>query len=226
MPKDRIIDLTHTIHDGMMTYPRHWHPKVEISVQGRHGIEGRETRKLVLGSHTGTHIDGSSHFIPGGKTIDELPLEHLVGPAHVVSFAPCEPLREIQVKDLEVHLSPEKDVTRVLLRYDWSERWGRMSFYSESPYLSTEACKWLMDRGVRLIGMDTPSPDNPKNLGGYDVDSPNHKLLLANDVILVEYLSNMKEIRKNRVMLIALPLRVLRGDGAPARVIAIESEGV
>jgi kynurenine formamidase len=198
---------------------------VEISVLGRYGIEGRETRKLVLGSHTGTHVDASSHFVPGAKTIDELPLDHLVGPAQVVSFAPCEPLREIQVNDLETQLGREEDITRVLLRFDWSERWGRMPFYSESPYLSTQACKWLIDRGVKLVGMDTPSPDNPRNLSGSEVDSPNHKLLLANDVILVEYLSNMKEIRKNRVTLIALPLKVHRGDGAPARVIVIESEG-
>jgi kynurenine formamidase len=225
MSKDRIIDLTHPIHDGMMTYPSHWHPKVEISMQGRYGIEGRETRKLVLGSHTGTHIDASSHFIPGSRTIDELPLEHLVGPAHVVSFVPCEPLKEVEVKDLESHLSREKDIARVLFRYDWSEHWGQMSFYSDSPYLSRDACKWLIDRGVRLIGMDTPSPDNPTKLSASDEDSPNHKLLLANDVILVEYLSNMKKIQKDKVILIALPLRVVRGDGAPARVIVIESEG-
>lgn len=65
-----IIDLTFPIHEGMTTFPVHWHPIVEISVLGRHGIENRETRKVLLGTHTGTHMDAPRHFIPDGMTVD------------------------------------------------------------------------------------------------------------------------------------------------------------
>ena len=78
--KRRIVDLTYPIHEGMTTYPTHWHPVVEVTQLGRHGIENRETRKLVLGTHTGTHMDAPLHFIPGGNTIENLDLQKCVGP--------------------------------------------------------------------------------------------------------------------------------------------------
>ena len=65
----KIIDLTMSLKEGMQTFPTHWHPFVEITQLGRHGIENRETRKLILGTHTGTHIDAPSHFISDGDTI-------------------------------------------------------------------------------------------------------------------------------------------------------------
>ncbi len=97
----KIIDLSLSLHEGMMTFPTHWHPVVEISILGRHGIEGRETRKLVLGTHTGTHTDAPLHFIPKGKSIDEVPLDVLVGEATVVNFAPAKPNQEIGIPALK-----------------------------------------------------------------------------------------------------------------------------
>ena len=89
----RIIDLTYPIHEGMTTFPAHWHPVVEITVLGRHGIENRETRKLILGTHTGTHCDAPRHFVPGGKTVDLLPLDIFIGPAFVMDFSDSRPGR-------------------------------------------------------------------------------------------------------------------------------------
>ena len=94
----KIIDLSLPIEEGMMTFPTHWHPVVEVTVLGRHGIEGRETRKIVLGTHTGTHADAPRHFIPNGGTIDEIPLEILIGPASVADFTDCRALQEIGLK--------------------------------------------------------------------------------------------------------------------------------
>jgi arylformamidase len=154
--------------------------------------------------------------------VDQLSLDVLVGPAVVGSFAPARELQEISVPDMERVLGKTLSAPRVLLRYDWSARWGDRSFYSKSPFLSHEACKWLLEHGVRLIGMDTPSPDNPAHSWGSGHDSPNHHLFLANDVILLEYLCNLDQIRSERVSLVALPLKVCGGDGAPTRAIAIE----
>src|ERR1700730_7456200 len=90
----KIIDLSLSIEEGMMTFPTSWHPVVEITILGRHGIEGRETRKLVLGTHIGTHADAPRHFIPNGRTIDEVPLDVLIGPATVADFTGCCLLQE------------------------------------------------------------------------------------------------------------------------------------
>ena len=86
MPR-RLIDLTMTIKEGMQTFASHWHPFVEITQLGRFGIENRETRKIVLGTHTGTHIDAPRHFIKNGLTIERLSLEQLNGTATVLDFS-------------------------------------------------------------------------------------------------------------------------------------------
>ncbi len=217
----RIIDLTYPIHEGMTTYPTHWHPMVEISQLGRHGIENRETRKLVLGTHTGTHCDAPAHFVPGGGTVDDLPLEVLIGPAVVVDLSDSAPKQEISAAQLEARIGDRRP-ERVLLRYDWSDRWGRMDYYSDNPYLAGEAAQWLVDRGVRLVGMDTATPDDPERGLHNPPDSPNHKIFLEAGVVLVEYICNLRELSRDEVELIVLPLKIRDGDGSPVRCVAME----
>jgi arylformamidase len=217
----KIIDLSLPIEEGMMTFPTHWHPVVEITILGRHGIEGRETRKVVLGTHIGTHVDAPRHFIRGGKTIDEVPLDVLMGPAALVDFTGCRPLQEFDVADLKQKLG-EKILPRLILRTGWSEYFGNMKFYNEYPFLSESAAQWLVEKGVRLIAMDTPSPDNPAHSRGNAKDSPNHKVLLGAGVVLVEYLTNLKAVTSAEVDLIVMPLKLKGCDGSPARCVAIE----
>jgi arylformamidase len=217
----KIIDLSLLIEEGMMTFPTPWHPVVEITILGRHGIEGRETRKLVLGTHVGTHADAPRHFIPNGATIDQVPLDVLIGPATVADFQNCGPLHEIGIADLKQRLGDKKPV-RLILRTGWSEYFGNMKFYNEYPFLSEDAAHWLVEKGVRLIAMDTPSPDNPAHSRGTPRDSPNHKVLLGAGVVLVEYLTNLKSVTAQEVDLIVMPLRLKGCDGSPARCVAIE----
>jgi arylformamidase len=217
----KIIDLSLPIEEGMMTFPTHWHPVVEVTILGRHGIEGRETRKVVLGTHIGTHADAPRHFIPSGGTIDEVPLDVLVGPATVADFTECQPLQEIDVVDLKKRLG-DKIPKRLILRTGWSDYFGNMKFYNEYPFLSENAAQWLVDNGVRLIAMDTPSPDNPAHSRGTAKDSPNHIVLLGAGVVLVEYLTNLKALTALEVELVVMPLKLKGCDGAPARCAAIE----
>ena len=217
----KIVDLSLPVEEGMMTFPTHWHPVVEVTILGRHGIEGRETRKIVLGTHTGTHADAPRHFIPNGATIDEAPLDVLIGPATIADFTGCQPLQEIDVSDLKQRLG-ESVPTRLILRTGWSEYFGDMKFYNKYPFLSENAAQWLAEKGVRLIAMDTPSPDNPAHSRGTPKDSPNHKVLLAAGIVLVEYLANLKALAKMEVELIVMPLKLKGCDGSPVRCVAIE----
>lgn len=221
----KITDLSLTLEEGMMTFPTHWHPVVEITILGRHGVEGRETRKIVLGTHVGTHADAPLHFIPKAKGIDQVPLETLVGPARVLNFAPCEPLQEIDVSDLKEKIGGsgnEKVPQRLILRTDWSEHFGEMPFYTQYPFLTENAAQWLVENDVHLLAMDFPSPDNPAHSRGTPKDSPNHKVLLAAGVVLVEYVCNLKSLTSENVELIVLPLKLKNCDGSPVRCIAIE----
>lgn len=220
--QNKIIDLTMTIDEGMQTFPTHWHPFVEITKLGRHGIENRETRKLILGTHTGTHMDAPRHFIPGGETVDKIELDQLVGPALVLNLTQFGHKAEVGISDLKKILNG-RTPERLLLRFDWCRYLGTMSYYNDSPFISEEAAQWLVDSGCRLLGMDTAMPDNPINGRNGPKDSPNHKILLGAGVVLVEYLVNLKYILSENFFLVVAPLKIRDGDGAPVRAFAIEN---
>jgi arylformamidase len=216
----RIVDLTMPIHEGMQTFPSHWHPTVEITQLGRHGIENRETRKIVLGTHTGTHIDAPRHFVAGGRTVDRIDLAQINGRATLLDMSHVPPRTGIELPELEA-AAKNSPLERVLIRFDGCQRLGTMEYYTDQQWLSRDACRWLVSRGCRLLGLDVPMPDNPKDDRNSGNDSPNHKILLGNDVILLEYLVNLKAIGAREFDLIVAPLKIQDGDGSPVRCFAI-----
>jgi len=207
----------------MPTYPRPWHPFVEITALGRHGIEQRETRKILLGTHTGTHCDASRHFLPDAQSVDQIPLDTLVGPAVVANFTSAGQLQELGIEHFERQLGNRR-AERLILRFDWSKHWGTMRFFTSHPFVSLAAAEWLVSQGMRLLAMDTPSPDDPRNCAGSEPDSPIHKILLGNGVVLVEYLCNLNSLTMTDIDLIVLPLRIVAADGSPVRCVAIEHD--
>jgi kynurenine formamidase len=211
------IDLTIPIQEGMTTYPKPWHPYVEITKLGRLGIEGRESRKLVLGTHTGTHCDAPRHFVPGGGTVENIPLDRLIGPARVADLTHMPERSPVSVDVLAADLGDDLP-SRLLFRFDWDTKLGDNSYYRDHPYLTEEAARWLIDHGVEILGTDSPQLDNPGPVQS-DVDSPIHKILLGGGVILLEYLRNLRLLSR-QVELIAAPLPIVGGDGAPCRCCA------
>ena len=218
----QIIDLTMYIDEGMQTFAAHWHPFVEITQLGRHGIENRETRKIVMGTHTGTHMDAPRHFIEGGETVDNIPLGQLVGPATVIDFSYAKDFQQMEVEDFEKALH-DYPTERLIVRFDWDKQLGKSRYYSDHAFLSEDACKWLVQNGCRLIALDTPQPDNPKNGRNGPKDAPNHKILLGSGVVIVEYLVNISQIQNSVVDLVVAPLKIKEGDGAPVRCFVIEN---
>ncbi len=119
----KIIDLSMILEEGMISFPQPWHPIVEIVQLGRHEVEGRETRKITMGTHTGTHIDAPRHFIPDAPTVDEIPLDQMNGLASVVNLTDFGPGEEVGLSDLEKALG-DRSAERVLLRFDWERMTG------------------------------------------------------------------------------------------------------
>ena len=114
-------------------------------------------------------------------------------------------------------------MTRIVVRFDWDLRaLGKNRYYWEHPYFTQAACQWLVDNGCRLIALDTPQPDNPKNGRGTDNDAPNHKILLGAGVVIVEYLVNIRSVSSREIDLFVAPLKIKEGDGAPVRCFAVE----
>jgi kynurenine formamidase len=214
------VDLTLPITEGMLTFARPWHTRVQVEQLAQIAAQGRETRRIVLGTHTGTHVDAPRHFIENGPGIDALALDALAGAACLLDFTSLPPLSAITAPMLDTALNGVAPA-RIVLRFGWDKRWGRGEYYLGHPYLTEDAAEWLVRRKVRLLGMDTPMPDNPEPPQG-SPDSPIHKILLNAGVILLEYLCNLGKLRSREITLIALPLNIPGADGAPARCIAYD----
>jgi arylformamidase len=215
-----IIDLTYTIEEGMITFQAPWHPPVSIQQLGRLDFEGRETKKITLGTHTGTHLDAPLHFIKGGKSIDEIPLDKLMGKVTIVDFSHLRENGAITKEMLE-----KVPVTkRILFKFGWGKHWNTGKFYQNHPFFTKEAALYLIDHGVELIGMDTPSPDDSRQTNK-DVDSPIHKIFLRNGVLLAEYVANLEKVDTyDDWSILVMPLKIKGSDGAPARICIYREE--
>jgi arylformamidase len=209
-----IIDLTYSINENMITYPTPWHPKVVIEKLGKIEEVGRNTRKIIIGTHTGTHIDAPLHFIKNGNSIEKIPLTKLVGEVSIVDFSSMECNHSISKKDLSQVIFSKK----IIFKFGWEERWNKMEFYENYPYFSEEAANFLVSKGIELIGYDTPSPDNSlKNNEG--IDSPIHKIFLKNNIILLEYIANLSKIKNvENWKIVVAPMKIEGSDGSPSRV--------
>jgi arylformamidase len=167
--------------------------------------------RLSMSSHSGTHVDAPLHFVPGGKTIDQLSLSVLVGAAWVVNVGAVDKV----TAEVLASVGVPAGVTRLLIRTRNSER-ARTSFDSDYVALTSDAADWVLSRGIRLIGIDGPSVEPYVSPG-----NPVHRALLGAGLIIVENLA-LADIRPDGYRLVCLPLPIANGDGAPARVILIE----
>jgi arylformamidase len=166
-----------------------------------------------MGDHTGTHVDPPVHFIPGGKTVDQLDLDTLFGTVRVVDMT--QDIGAITPRDLDDAKLP-LPITRLLFKTRNSSMWAREGFYRDYIGISWDAAQWLVDRQIRLVGIDYLSVEL------YEATEPNtHRTLLGAGVIIVEGL-NLKEVPPGDYTLACLPLKIRDGDGGPARAILLE----
>lgn len=212
----RIIDVTVGIGEGSLVWPGDPRVAVEPWTLTSRG-EPANVSELRLGSHTGTHVDPPAHFLDGGLTVDRLPLDVLVGPAAVVDLRGVA--GPVGVSDLEA-LSLAAGVERLLVRTDNSSLWSEVPARFPDDYVSVSpaAARWLVDWGVRLVGVDFLSIE-PLGESGFPV----HRTLLEAGVVLVEGL-DLSGAPAGEYGLVCLPLKVVDGDGAPARCVLVEPE--
>lgn len=217
----KIIDLTLLMEDGMPTCGTSWHETVKITPMGTLEEVGRNTHSLTFGSHTGTHMDAPAHFMSGGKTIEHLDLDKICGEVQILDYSHKQQGTMITMEDLEnIHVTP-----RMLFRFGWYKHWKTEQYYKEFPCFSKEAMIFLLEGGLEVLALDTPSPDGFQGIASR-TDSENHKILLEKNVVIIEYLTNTFQLDLDKKYdLIALPLKIQGSDGSPSRVIAIERDG-
>jgi arylformamidase len=207
----RIVDLTLPLETGMRG--------VAVQTATKLEADGWNATRLTLYSHCGTHVDAPRHFLGDGQGIDLLPLGACLGPAWVIDLTPVEPRERITVERLGPWQDRVRRGDRLLLRTDWSLRHGTPQYLDELPRIDFGLARWLVDRGVALIGVEPPSVADVYNL---EELTAVHRVLLASGVVIVEGLANLAEIHSESVELVVLPLKVRGGDGAPARAVAVE----
>jgi len=207
-------DVTVTLRAGMPTYPGEDGPKLEL-IKSRAQGDAADVRKLTLALHTGTHVDAPEHFIEGGKTVEALPLDALVGPCEVVAV-PGAP--DVRAADLEALFpSPRPAPERLLLRTRNSTgprpMFSRDAFDWDYAGIGHDAAAWLVERGVKLVGIDYLSIEPPK------AEAPvTHRTLLGAGVVAIEGL-DLRRVNPGRYRLYCLPALLQGADGAPARVL-------
>jgi arylformamidase len=195
-----IHDISVPIRTGMVTYPGD--PEVSLErVSSIAAGASANISKLDVGVHSGTHVDAPVHFLEGTAGADELPLAVLNGPCEVVEVATLD---ESAVEAVPV------GAMRVLFKTPNSELWAQDSFPDEFERLNGAAARALVDRGVRLVGVDWLSVG----------DQEAHRVLLGAGVVPVEGL-DLRGVAPGSYELHCLPLRLVGSDGAPARTILI-----
>jgi arylformamidase len=202
------IDVSVTVRSGMPHWPDN-PPVVMERVMDLSRGDVCNLSHVAMGVHSGTHMDGPVHFLPGAPGLDEMPLTATMGEARVIQI---EHPREITPEELGKHqLSPGE---RVLFRTSNSPRaWKESGFVDDFVYISEPAASYLAEAGIRTVGVDYLS------VGGYYSDGAAvHRILLDAGIWIIEGL-DLSPVTAGRYELICLPVKLHGSDGAPARAI-------
>jgi arylformamidase len=207
-PVPRLLDVSVLLTAGVPAYPGN--PPFEMTPVKRiaQGDSSNNSR-LVMGTHTGTHVDAPRHFFDDRPGVESLPLELLMGRARVLDLPHRGGITE-------AHLAAAglREDLRVLLKTPNSALWNTSDgFHEDYTYLTEGGARFLVEQGVKVVGVDYLSVEQFKKAG-----APAHRMLLGHDVLIIEGL-NLSDAAAGHYEMYCLPLRIAGADGAPARVV-------
>lgn len=223
----RIIDLSYCL-DDKPSIPGH--PSLETISITTHHDHGRSNTGMRVSAHLGTHVDSPYHFLPDGQSVDEIPLEKVIGLCIKIDLRnKIKPKQGISVElisDALQDFSP--DITfhdKMLMIYTgWMDICGGyhdVAFYRDNWFLTVPATDLIIERGFKAVAVDFPI-DKALPGGPMPGDAPAHRNLLGNGIPLVENLVNMDQISAEVFFFVGAPIKLAGFDGAPARAFAIE----
>jgi arylformamidase len=204
-----IYDVTVPISNTMPVWPGdppvQLTPKLHVSSDKTHRVH---LTAIEMGSHTGTHIDVPFHMIDGGKRLGDFGVDVFVGPATVIEIPSTRAIGRAQLERFNFN-----GIERVLLKTENSNHWQDGKFYEHFVYLEPDGAQFLVEGGIRMVGIDYLSIDR------FNSDShPSHFVLLKKNIVIIEGL-NLKAVPAGNYSIVALPLNLQDSDGAPTRVI-------
>jgi kynurenine formamidase len=237
LAQSRLIDLTHSFGEATIVWPTEQDFRLVLQQAGETtGGYYYASNRLEMAEHGGTHIDAPIHFSRGGQTVDQIPIENLVGTAVKIDVtAQCAGDRDylVTIQDIErwetIHgLIPTRAI--VLVDTGYARYWPSRQQYLGTelrgvegvsalhfPGLHPEAAAWLVrERQVKAVGIDTASIDY-----GQSAKFETHVTLLSQNVPVFENLSDLRNLPDQGFDVIALPMKIARGTGGPLRIIAV-----
>lgn len=210
---ERLIDLSLTFAKGMRG--------VDMQPVATLEERGYNSTNLLLYSHAGTHLDAPTHIFDGRRTVDDIALEKCIGPALVIDLTHKAPNSLVTIDDLAARAHRIGPKQRLLLRTDWDLHVGQDDYRTHFPRVSIKLAQWLVDQGIWLLGVESPSV---ASLQDREEMKAVHRVLLGSEIVIVEGLTNLRDLRHDDVYFVALPLKIDGCDGSPVRAVAIEQE--
>ncbi|MBF2088840.1 MAG: cyclase family protein [Synechococcales cyanobacterium K44_A2020_017] len=213
----RLIDLSHTIEDGLVTYKGLPAPIIcdYLSREASKKIYAEGTTfqigKIEMCSNTGTYLDSPFHRYENGKDLSELDLESiasLVGVKITIS-------EEITAIDEKWFYDIDILDKAVLVQTDWSRYWNTERYYEGHPYLTEGAARFLKNSGVKLVGIDTYNIDDVSGK-----ERPVHSILLGSDILIVEHMCNLESVPDKNFKFYAVPVKIKGFGTFPVRAFA------
>ncbi len=221
----RLVDLSQEIYQGMPVFPLHQPTHIWQNISHEESLKkiGFEfaTNNILINEHGGTHTDATYEFDPNGKYINDMPLEYYYGPAVCLDVSHVSPDGYITPRDLELALQKSQQVLEkgdIVLLYTghYNRKFGTDEWLTRYTGLNYEGAKWLAEKGVVNIGIDSPSVDNPK-----DDRYSGHLVCREYGISNTENLINLDQVAGMRFLYFGLPLKIRKGSGSPIRAVAL-----
>ncbi|KAF8161409.1 putative cyclase [Crassisporium funariophilum] len=224
------VDLTHILDNDVQTYPGDG--PFSLFQAATIDADKCNIHAMSFGSvHTGTHIDAPFHFIAGGKTIEQIPLSDLIGPALIIDLSQqnLQPRQQITWADLAPWADLMKEGIIVVINTGWSQRHWRTPQYFHHPYFAADAAEGLVAKGVRVVGLDTLNPDEtPIDGTGGENGFIFHEIFLGAGGVIAENLTNLSSLvgsvdddtKPCQWIINLIPLNLRGSDGSPIRAFA------
>lgn len=203
-----LYDATLPLTPDMATWPGEPGPHRKLIKSIANG-DPANVSELTEGVHSGTHIDAPVHFIPGAPGIESWSVDQLVGPGMVVATGDAPAISVAVLESLNIPPGLE----RILFKTHDSHLLGDKRFHKDFTYIDGDAARWLVDRGLKLVGIDYLSVEKFDSK-----DNPTHHTLLGARVVIVEG-CNLRDVPPGRYTIMALPIPLVGSDGAPTRLV-------
>jgi kynurenine formamidase len=215
-----VIDLTLGISPNIKVFSGY--PQPSFIKWSKFDIHGYDSEVMFLSTHTGTHMDAPSHFISGTATIDEIEVNRFVCNNALLLKIEKESNQTISRNDIigckkDGDCEEIKENDTIVFFTGWESQIEKDNYISDNPSLSSDAAKYLAEKKVNAVAIDSPSIDP-----GIDNSFKAHKILLSNNILIIENLCNLEKFKSGRFTLIITPLKLIGISGSPVRAIGIQ----